>query len=75
MNALDAARKEMEDITANLRIRKALASKVPRNADVAFEPGDKVRVYGETDRRYIGPFPIIFVDGKQVFVLQDDREV
>ncbi len=40
-----------------------------------YKPGDKLRVYRETDKKYVGPFPVIRIDGKQVYVLQDDREV
>lgn len=74
MRALLHARKEMSTITAELRIRRALMSKAPRNVDIVIEPGDKVRVFRETDRKYIGPFPVIRVDKKQIFVLQKDVE-
>lgn len=75
MDALQAARREMETITAETRIRKALSSRVPRNADLIISPGDSVRVFRETDRRYIGPFKVIRVDDKQVYVLDGNREV
>ena len=41
MNALQAARKEMEATTSELRISKVLKSKVPRNADIVVVPGKK----------------------------------
>jgi len=75
MLALQEARKEMATITAELRLKKALLSKVPRNADLTVETGDMVRIYRETDKKYIGPFPVIRMDGKQVYVIQNDREV
>lgn len=74
MKALSEARREMSTITAELRIRQALLSRVPRNADTIIEPGQKVKVYRETDRKYIGPFPVSRVDGKQIFVLQNEVE-
>eukprot|EP00171_Calliarthron_tuberculosum_P022791 IDg22791t1 len=75
MKALAAARTEMATITAELRVRKALMSKVPRNADLILHPGDQVRVYRETDKKYVGPYPILRVDDKQVFLLIKDKEV
>lgn len=74
MRALNEARREMASVTAELRIRKALLSRAPRNVDVVLEPGDKVKVYRETDRKYIGPFPVLRINGKQVVVLQNDTE-
>lgn len=72
--ALQQARKEMATITAEIRIKRALLSRVPRNTDLNLNLGDQVRVYRETDRKYIGPFPVIRTDGKQVFVLQNNTE-
>lgn len=69
------ARKEMATTTAELRLKKALLYKVPRNAELTVETGDMVRIYRETDKRDIGPFPVIRIDDKQVFVIQNDREV
>lgn len=65
MRALQQARKEMATITAEIRIQRALSSRVPRNTDLELHPGDRVRVYRETDRKYIGPFPVIRADGKK----------
>ena len=53
MRALMNARKEMATITADLRLRKALLSKVPRNSDMALEVGQEVRIFRETDKKYI----------------------
>lgn len=74
MNALESARKEYATITAELRIRKALMSRVPRTTDLVLHPGDQVRVFRETDKKYTGPYPVIRVDGKQVFVIDKDKE-
>ncbi len=51
MNALSRARQEMATIVSELRIEKALASRVPRNADLKVEPSDKVRIHRETDKK------------------------
>ena len=42
MDAMQSDRREMAIITAELRIRKALSSRVPRNADLMIEVGDLV---------------------------------
>lgn len=73
MQALEIARKEYATITAELRIRKALMSRDPRNTDLISRQ-DQVRVFRETDKKYIGPFPVIRVDGKQIFVNDKDNE-
>ncbi|MEM6805931.1 MAG: reverse transcriptase domain-containing protein, partial [Bacteroidota bacterium] len=75
MRAIQIARTEMSTITSELRIRKAMLSKVPRNANLTLKPGEKVRVFRETDKKYLGPYPVVRVDGKQVFVLVKDKEV
>ena len=75
MKALEKARTQIATIFAEQRISKAMASQVPRNSDLIIESGDKVRFYRETDKKYAGPFPVIRIDGKQVYLLQDDREV
>ena len=64
MKALQQARIEMSTITVDLRIKRAMLSRVSRNTDVIFQPGDKVRVFRKTDRKYVGPFPVIRVDKK-----------
>ena len=38
------------------------------------EKGDKVRIFREKDKKYTGPFPVLRVDDKQVFVLDGDKE-
>ncbi len=72
---MQAARREIASITTELRIRKALMSCVPRNSDLVIEVGDLVRIFRETDERYIGPYPVIGVDGTHVFIFDNHREV
>ena len=73
MESLSAARMEMATISAEQRIRTALVSHLPRNADLKIEVGEKARVFRETYKRYTGPFFVIRVDGKQAFVPNCDR--
>ncbi len=75
MHALQLARTEMATITSELRIRKAIMSKLPRNCDLIVRPGDQVRVCRETDKKYVGPCPVLRVDGKQLFFLTGNKEV
>ena len=52
----------MEIMTAQFRIILALRAKVLRDIDLVVENSDKVRIYGEIDRKRIGAFPVIQVD-------------
>jgi len=74
MKAITTSQLEMNTITAELRIRKALLSKVPPSADYILNVGSKVRVVRESDRVIKGPFTITRVDGKQIFVDYDGTE-
>lgn len=67
--AMLSDRKEMASVTAELRIRRALASKVPRNADQVIGTGGKLRLASETDRRYLRS------NMKEIFVLEKQRRV
>ena len=75
MEALKEARAEAATITAQLRVRKAMLAKVPRDVDLVLKRGDMVRVYRETDKKYTGPFPVERVDGTKVFVIVNGHEV
>ncbi len=75
LDALSWARQIKATIVSEMRVQKALTSRVPRNAELKIEPGDKVRIYRETDMKYVGSYPVILVDGKQLFVVIEDREV
>ncbi len=75
MDALPRARQKIATIVSELRVQKALASRVPGNAELKVEPGDKVRTYRDTDKKYVGLYPMIRVDGKQLFVVINNREV
>lgn len=75
MIAIESARREMERITAELRVRQALISRVPPAAQYVIAQGDLVRVYREGDKRFLGPFPVLRVAEKEVFVNQNGRLV
>ena len=75
MTALEKERTEMATIVFEQRKGKALTSLVPRNSTLIIEPGDKVCVYRETEKKYVRPSSVIRIDGTQGYVLQDDREL
>ena len=58
-----------------MRIREALSSCVPRNADLVNEAGDLVRVFRKTGKHYLRLYPVIRVDVTHVFIIDNDREV
>ena len=71
MAIIRAARAEMAQITAEDRIRRALKGKLPPNARITIKAGDLVRVYREDSRKWVGPFPVVRVERKQVTVNWD----
>ncbi len=75
MDAMQSAWREMAIITVEFRIRKALWSRVPRNADLVIEVGDLGRVFRETDKRYVGPYFVICIDGPHVCIIVNHRKV
>ncbi len=75
MDALSLVRQEVAIIVSEMRVQKALTSRVPRNAELKIEPRDKVRIYRETDKKYVGPYLVFRVDNKQLFAVIKDREV
>lgn len=68
MKALTTARTEMNTIVAELRVRQALRARIPTAANYILTPGQKGRIFREGDKKFIGPFTIVSVDSKQVFV-------
>ncbi len=56
-----SARRQISIVTAEVGNRKALSSHIPRNSDFVIEVCDLVPVFGETEKRCIGPYPVIRV--------------
>ena len=71
MRALTAARAEMESISCQLKLQHAMLSKLPPACDLTLAVGDKVLISREKSTVAQGPFEIVEVDGKQVYVLDD----
>ena len=60
---------------SKLFVEEALVSRVPSNAELKIEHGDKVLIHPQIDEKYVGPKPVIRVEGKPLFVVINDREV
>lgn len=48
-------------------------SKVHRNHDLVLRLGNNVRIFWETDKKYVGPYSVIRVDEKQVFIMVNEK--
>jgi hypothetical protein len=66
--AMETARREMDAIVFELRIKRALACLTPPGADLSFSPGELVYVYRERSQECLGPYPVVQVDGKTVYI-------
>lgn len=73
--ALSTARREYETIVSHRRIREALNSRVPPAADRIIVPGDRVRVFLETNGRLSIPHKVLSVIDKQIWLDVDGRRV
>ncbi len=74
IDVMQPVRLEMAIITVEIRIRKDLSSRGPRNADLLIDVGELVRVFHETDKLSVGPFPVIRVHGTHVYIVDNHRE-
>lgn len=64
----------MAIITAELRIRQALHSKVTPAADYIISPGSSFYLKRESYRTLLGPFRVTRVNGKQIGLHPNGRE-
>lgn len=74
-----AARKEMTQHMAKLRVKRALHHRVPSAADRSYSPGDKVLVWREKQvnnriGEWLGPFSVLATDDqKKLMYIQDAK--
>lgn len=73
MAALHKARQRMSEITAKVRLSKALHTRVPGAADRIIEIGDKVLIYRDDPGKWVGPHRVIDIDKKSIHVDWDGR--
>ena len=64
--ALDAARKEMETIAAELRMQQALRAQLPPATRYLIARGIKVLIYREKSKQYEGPYTVTKIIEKEV---------
>jgi hypothetical protein len=74
MLAMDSARREMDTIVPELRIKRALSSKTHPGAIRVYLPDELVYVYRERPAKWIGPLHIAKIDGKTVYVRDGQDE-
>lgn len=70
MEAFEESRAKAASIAANLRVRKPMLAKVPRNFDLVLMD----RVFRETDKYWTGPYPVERDDETQVYVIVKDNK-
>lgn len=69
MKALNEALGEMASIKTELRIREVDRSPAQRQTETISEPWDKVKVFRETVRKYVGTFLTILLSEMKALVL------
>lgn len=74
---MQVAKAEMEAITSELRLRTALLSKLPSASKYNLREGKQVLVYREKEKPYkwTGPYKIVRIDDKQVFIDRNGEEI
>jgi Reverse transcriptase (RNA-dependent DNA polymerase) len=76
MKAVEVARAEMETITSEIRLRKALKSNIPAATNQNYDIGQKVLVYRERDNPpWQGPYNVTKIENKQIFIDRNGKEV
>lgn len=70
MRAMESARMEMAQVISKTRLDTALRSNVPTAADQApnIMIGSEVLVFRERQRKWIGPFRVLDVQGKMIHI-------
>lgn len=74
MEAMNIARLEMANITAQLRVQQALKSKLPPATTYKISPGGQVYVHKEGAEKWVGPYEVTKTFDKVVFVARPDKE-
>lgn len=55
-------------MVAELRITQGLCSRIPAAENYFISPSDSVRFFRKTDRKIHGPYNVLKVEDKQVFI-------
>lgn len=70
--AFRIAREEYLKISNKLRLQRALKAKVPENADLFYAEGQKVWVFRDELKRFVGPMTIVSVDSSNRMVTVEE---
>lgn len=73
LQALKLAQAEMNSIVAERRVLAALNKSIPSAADRNYKLGEKVLIYSETSKTWIGPYIVIDCTGRIVTVKTHDN--
>lgn len=71
--AVRVARDEYLRISNNLRIKRVLREKVPESADLEYKVNERVWVYREELKQFVGPMKIVEVDNGVRMVSVEER--
>lgn len=74
MEAMEIARLEMTNITAQVRLQQALRTKLPPATHYHVDPGDEGFVHSEPEGKWRGPFQVKQTFDKQVYVDRNGTE-
>jgi len=73
IKAMKIARTEMETITAQRRIEEARKHRNWEKPHPAFQFGDKVRIWRENDKQFVGPYTVHGYDNEKTVYVMTDR--
>lgn len=73
LKALEIARDEYAQLIAQRRIKLGLNSNLPSSIDEQFEIGDLVYLWRETPKCWTGPFKILNLEAKNVWLKVDSK--
>lgn len=74
MRVMKSARREYASVIASLCIAQALRSRLPPAKDFNIVPGDHVHVFREVSTQFHGPFELIRVSDKEIYVNCEIKE-
>ena len=73
MEVLTMAQREMNTIIAQRRIITALTKNIPSASDRFYSIDDEVLVYREKEKEWVGPYRVVFIDGKMITMQNPER--
>jgi len=74
MDALATLQKEMNAIIAERRVLTALNRDIPPAADRVYSLGEKVLVYSEKEKEWVGTYTVVHINGRMITVQNDTKK-